>query len=64
MAEVRRMKISDSEDAKEKNKFKRDRQNASLNRWKEKNVWLIPVEMPGTGDVINIRPGNGLGKVT
>ena len=64
MAEVRRTKILDSEGAKDKNKFKRDRQNASLNRWKEKNVWSIPVEMPGTGDVIKIRPGNRLGKVT
>ena len=36
MAGVRKIKILDSEVAKEKNEFKRDRQNASLNRWKEK----------------------------
>ena len=41
MAEVRKVKILDSEGAKEKNEFKRDRQNASLNRWKEKNIWSI-----------------------
>ena len=29
----RKIKILDSEGAKEKNEFKRDRQNASLNRW-------------------------------
>ena len=40
-AGVRKIKILDSEGAKEKNQFKRDRQNASLNRWKEKNVWSI-----------------------
>ena len=39
---VRKIKILDSEGAKEKNEFKRDRQNANLNRWKEKNVWSIP----------------------
>ena len=40
MAGVRKIKILDSEGAKEKNEFKRDRQNASLNRWTEKkNVW-------------------------
>ena len=41
MAGVRKIKILDSEGAKEKNEFKRDRQNASLNRWTEKNVWSI-----------------------
>ena len=34
MAGVRKIKILDTEAAKEKNEFKRDRQNASLNRWK------------------------------
>ena len=44
MAGVRKIKILDSEGAKEKNEFKRDRQNASLNRWTEKkNVWSISV---------------------
>ena len=33
MAGVRKIKILDSEGTKEKNEFKRDRQNASLNRW-------------------------------
>ena len=41
MAGVRKIKILDSEGAKEKNEFKNDRQNASLNRWEEKNVWSI-----------------------
>ena len=36
MAGVRKIKILDSEGAKEKNEIKRDRQNASLNRWTEK----------------------------
>ena len=36
MAGVRKIKILDSEGAKEKNEFKRDRQNASLNRCREK----------------------------
>ena len=44
MAGVRRIKILDSEAAKEKNEFKRDRQNASSNRWKAKKVWSIPAE--------------------
>ena len=34
MTGVRKIKILDTEAAKEKNEFKRDRQNASLNRWK------------------------------
>ena len=43
MAGVKKIKILYSEGAKEKNEFKRERQNASLNRWKEKkNVWSIP----------------------
>ena len=33
------VKILDSEGAKEKNEFKKARQNASLNRWKEKKVY-------------------------
>ena len=36
MAGVRKIKILNSEGAKEKNEFKRDRQNAVLNRWKDK----------------------------
>ena len=42
MVGVRKIKILDSEGAKEKNEFKREGHNASLNRWKEKNVWSIP----------------------
>ena len=42
MAGVRKIKILDSEEAKENNEFKRAGHNASLNRWKEKNVWSIP----------------------
>ena len=34
MPGVRKIKILDSEGSKEKNQFKRDRQNSSLNRWK------------------------------
>ena len=42
MAGVRKIKILDSEGVKGKNEFKRDRQNASLNRWTvKKNVWSI-----------------------
>ena len=50
MAVVRKIKILDSEGAKEKNEFKRDRQNASLNRWKEKNYGQFLREMPETVD--------------
>ena len=35
MAGIRKKKSFHTEEAKEKNEFKRDRQNASLNRWKE-----------------------------
>ena len=42
MAGLRKIKFFYSEGAKEKNEFKRERQNATLNRWKEKNVWSIP----------------------
>ena len=43
MAGVRKIKMLDSEGKREKTEFKRDRQNGSLNRWKEKkNVWSIP----------------------
>ena len=49
MAGVRKIKILDSQGQKEKNEFKRNRQNASLNRWKEKNVWSISAG--------NARPG-------
>ena len=34
---VRKTKILNSGGAKEKNEFKQDRQNAALNRWREKN---------------------------
>ena len=39
MAGIKKLKILDSKGAKEKNKFKRDRKNASLNRWKEKKMY-------------------------
>ena len=39
MAGVRKIKILDSEAAKEKHEFKRDGQNASLHRWKEKKMY-------------------------
>ena len=38
MTGIRKIKIFYSEGAKEKNEFKRERQNASLNRWKEKKM--------------------------
>ena len=42
MEVARKTKILNSEGAKEKNGFKQDRQNASLNRWTEKkNAWSI-----------------------
>ena len=44
MVGVRKIKILDSEGAKEKNAFKRDRQNASLNRWKE-NMYQRSIPM-------------------
>ena len=40
----RKTKTLNSEGAKEKNEFKEDRQNAALNRWKEKNAWSIYTE--------------------
>ena len=60
MAGVRKIKILDSEGAKKKNEFKRDNQNASLNRWKEKKLYgQFLQEMPETVDKDKI-----LGKVT
>ena len=51
LAGVRKIKILDSEGAKEKNEFKRDRQNASLNRWTEKKMYgQFLREMPETVD--------------
>ena len=51
MAGVRKIKILDSEGAKEKNEFKRDRQNASVNRWTEKKMYgQFLREMPETVD--------------
>ena len=49
MTEVRKIKILNSEGGKEKNEFKRDRQNASLNRWKGKKMYGLR-EMPETVD--------------
>ena len=51
MAGVRKIKILDSEGAKEKNEFKRGRQNASIKRWKEKKMHgQFLREMPETVD--------------
>ena len=51
MAGVRKIKFFYSEGAKEKNEFKRERQNASLNRWKEKKMYgQFLREMPETVD--------------
>ena len=63
MAEVRRIRILDSEGAKEKNEFQRARQNASLNRWKEKKCMDNFFEK-SQRHLIMIRPGSGLGKMT
>ena len=42
MAGIRKINLLDSEGAKEENEFKRETQNTSLNRWKEKNnVWAV-----------------------
>ena len=38
MEGVRKTKILNSEGAQEKNEFKQDRQNATLNRWAEKKI--------------------------
>ena len=51
MAGVRKIKILDSEGTKEKNEVKSDRQNVSLNRWKEKKMYgQFLREMPETVD--------------
>ena len=51
MAGVRKIKILDSEEAKENNEFKRDRQNVSLNRWTGKKMYgQFLREMPETVD--------------
>ena len=51
MAGVRKINILDSEGAKEKNEFERDRHNASSNRWKEKKMYgQFLREMPETVD--------------
>ena len=59
MAGVRKIKILDSEGAKEKNEFKR--QNASLNRWREKKC-MVNFCGKCQRQLIKIRPGSGLGK--
>ena len=64
MAAVRKVKILDSEGETAKNEFEGVRQNASLNRWTEKkNVWSI-FSGRCQRQLIKIRPGSGLGKVT
>ena len=55
--------ILDSEGAKEKNEFERDRHNASSNRWKEKKC-MVNFYGKCQRQLIKIRPGSGLGKVT
>ena len=62
-AGVRKIKILDSEEAKEKNEFKRDRQNTSLNRWKEKKCVVNSCEKCQR-QLMEIKPRSGLGKVT
>ena len=39
---VRGIGILNSDAAKKKREYKQERQNATLNRWKEKNAWSIP----------------------
>ena len=63
MAGIRKIKILDSEGAKEKNEFKRDRQSASLNSWKEKKC-MVNLCGKCQRQLIKIRPGSGRGKVT
>ena len=63
MAGVRKIKILDSEGAKEKNEFKRGRQNASIKRWKEKKC-MVNFCGKCQRQLIKIRRGSGLGKVT
>ena len=64
MAGVRKIKILDSDGAKETKKFKRDRQNASSNIWKEKKKGMVNSCRKCRRQLIKIRPGTGLGKVT
>ena len=63
MAGVRKINFLDCQGAKEKNEFKRDRQNASLNRWTEKKS-MVKFCGKCQRQLIKIRPGKGLGKVT
>ena len=58
MAEVIKIKIFDTDGAKVQKEFKRDRKNASLNRWKEKMYGQFQRQL------IKISPGSGIGKVT
>ena len=48
--------------AKGKNEFKKDRQNASLNRWKEKKKCMVNSCGKCLRQLIKIRPGSRLGK--
>ena len=59
----RKTKTLNSEGAKEKNEFKEDRQNAALNRWKEKKC-MVSLHGKCLRQLTKIRPGSGLGKVT
>ena len=53
MEGVRKTKILNSEGAQEKNEFKQDRQNATLNRWAEKKMHgQFLREMPETVDKV------------
>ena len=63
MAGIRKIKIFYSEGAKEKNEFKRERQNASLNSWKEKKC-MVNYCGKCQRQLIKIRPGSGLEKLT
>ena len=52
-----------SEGAREKNEFKEDRQNAALNRWKEKKC-MVNLHGKCLRQLTKIRPGSAIGKVT
>ena len=58
MAGVRKIKILDSEGAKEKNEFKRDRQND------RKKKCMVNFCGKCQRQLTKIRPGSGLGKAT
>ena len=62
MEGVRKTKILNSEGAQEKNEFKQDRQNATLNRWAEKKC-MVNSCGKCLRQLTKLRPGSGLGMV-